>query len=92
MPLLFWETIQSAKAAGMRELDLGRSDLENEGLLQFKGHLGAACSTITYYRYPARAPAGVVRSWASGKLRFGLSHLPDWGLVPLGTFFYRHLG
>ena len=92
MPLLFWETIQRAKAAGFRELDLGRSDLDNDGLLQFKNHLGAACSSISYYRYPAQAPASAIRSWASGTLRSGLSYLPDWGLVPLGTLFYKHLG
>ena len=92
MPLLFWETIQRAKAAGMRELDLGRSDLENEGLVQFKGHLGAVCSSISYYRYPPREPAGQARVWASDTIRDGLSHLPDWGLVPIGKFLYKHLG
>jgi hypothetical protein len=92
MPLLFWETIQRAKAVGMRELDLGRSDLNNEGLLQFKGHLGTVCSRISYYRYPPQAPASRVRSWASGTIRDGLSHLPEWGLVPIGKFLYKHLG
>jgi len=92
MPLLFWRAIQSAKEAGLQELDLGRSDLGNEGLFQFKGHLGAACSRISYYRYPAQAPASSVRSWAGGTLRSLLSHFPDWGLVPIGKYFYKHLG
>jgi lipid II:glycine glycyltransferase (peptidoglycan interpeptide bridge formation enzyme) len=92
MPLLFWETIQRAKQAGLRELDLGRSDLDNAGLVQFKGHLGAACSSIAYYRYPAPAPASSVRNWASGTVRYGLSLLPDWGLIPIGNFLYKHLG
>jgi lipid II:glycine glycyltransferase (peptidoglycan interpeptide bridge formation enzyme) len=92
MPLLFWETIQRAKAAGLREFDLGRSELGNEGLVQFKGHLGATCSSIRYYRYPAQAKAGAVRCWASGTVRSGLSHLPDWGLVPVGKLLYKHLG
>jgi hypothetical protein len=92
MPLLFWETIQRAKQAGLRVLDLGRSELDNPGLVQFKEHLGAVRSSISYYRYPAQAPVGRVRSWASGTIRNGLSHLPDWGLVPIGNLLYRHLG
>ena len=92
MPLLFWETIQRAKQAGLREFDLGRSEVDNEGLVQFKEHLGAVGSTINYYRYPAQAPASRVQSWASDTLRNGLSHLPDWGLVPIGKFLYKHLG
>ncbi len=92
MPLLFWETIQRAKQAGLRVLDLGRSELDNPGLVQFKEHLGTVRSSISYYRYPAQAPAGRVRSWASGTIRTGLSHLPDWGLVPIGNLLYRHLG
>ena len=92
MPLLFWETIQRAKAAGLRVFDLGRSDWDNEGLVQFKGHLGATCSSINYYRYPVEAPPSRARNWASGTLRYGLSHLPGWGLVPVGKFLYKHLG
>jgi CelD/BcsL family acetyltransferase involved in cellulose biosynthesis len=92
MPLLFWETIQRAKAAGMRELDLGRSELDNPGLVQFKEHLGAARSALSYYRYPVQAPASRALRWAGGAFRFGLSHLPDWGLVPIGNILYKHLG
>jgi hypothetical protein len=92
MPLLFWETIQRAKQAGLRELDLGRSDWDNAGLVQFKEHLGATRSSINYFRYPAQAPASDVRNWASGTIRSGLSHLPDWGLVLIGRFLYKHLG
>lgn len=92
MPFLFWETIQRAKRVGLRELDLGRSDSDNQGLVRFKSHLGATCSSVTYYRYPPTVPVGSIRRWASGTLRCGLSHLPEWGLVPMGKFLYKHLG
>jgi hypothetical protein len=39
-----------------------------------------------------KAPAGAIRNWASGTFRSGLSHLPGWGLVPVGKFLYKHLG
>ncbi len=42
--------------AGSRMLDLGRSDVDQPGLIAFKDHLGATQSTLTYYRYPKRAP------------------------------------
>ena len=35
-PFLFWKTIQEAKAEGMSQLDLGRSDLHNEGSMASK--------------------------------------------------------
>ena len=40
-PLLFWKVIQGEKSRGLRWLDLGRSELDNEGLITFKDRLGA---------------------------------------------------
>ena len=53
MPFLFWRAIQEAKARGIEELDLGRSDLDQPGLIAFKDHLGATRTTLTYYTSPA---------------------------------------
>ena len=92
MPLLFWTAIQEAKEAGFRELDLGRSDLDNSGLVQFKGHLGATCSSLSYYRYPANAETGQVRSWGARAARSLFSRVPDSVLLPMGKLLYRHLG
>ena len=52
MPFLFWQAIQGAKLAGLERLDLGRSDLDQPGLIAFKDHLGAGSSRVAYYRYP----------------------------------------
>ena len=38
MPFLFWRVIQDARARGFEELDLGRSDLDQPGLIAFKDH------------------------------------------------------
>ena len=38
--LLFWKTIQEAKENGFDELEMGRSDVDNLGLIAFKEHWG----------------------------------------------------
>ncbi len=53
--LLFWKTIQEAKASGFEELEMGRSDVDNPGLVAFKEHLGASGKLISYWTYPQGA-------------------------------------
>lgn len=91
MALLFWRTIQEGKELGIHELDLGRSDLEGQGLIAFKDHLGAASSTLNYYRYPPQsAGSGMLRRVAFIPKLF--AHLPDSCLRAAGKIFYRHVG
>jgi len=52
---LFWEGIKLAKARGLQWIDLGSSGLEQEGLILFKNHTGAARQEIRHYGY---APPG----------------------------------
>jgi hypothetical protein len=92
MPLLFWNAIQEAKQSGYEELDFGRSEMDNEGLVQFKGHFGAECLRLTYYRSPAPVTGGLSRNWGSRATRHILSRVPDSVLVPVGNLLYRHLG
>ena len=92
MPLLFWKAIQEAKQLGALEFDLGRSDLDNEGLARFKTHLGAACSRITYYRCPPPPPPTRLRNRTAALTRSAVSRLPDWGLASLGSILYKHIG
>src|SRR5262249_27737023 len=44
MPLLFWQAIEGGKALGLGKFDLGRSDVDDQGLITFKNHLGATSS------------------------------------------------
>ena len=89
--LLFWRTIQEAKAGGFGSLDLGRSDLENRGLVMFKERWGAKRSTVNYWRYPAQAatskPENVIKHF-----KRVVSLAPEKSLVLLGNLFYRHIG
>jgi hypothetical protein len=91
MPRLFWQAIQDAKSEQLLELDLGRSDQNNEGLTQFKNHLGAAKSSLQYWRSPGAC--GVAsEGLASPIARHFLTGLPDRLFRLAGELFYRHVG
>jgi len=92
MPFLFWRAIQDAKLRGFTQLDLGRSDLDQPGLIAFKNHLGAAQSLLTYYRYPARKSEKITTHWMSHAVRRIFAHLPDPALDAAGRILYKHLG
>lgn len=90
-PLLFWRTIQEAKSSGMKEFDLGRSEISNAGLVKFKDHWGATRSELNYWRYPAQA-AGLGPEHAIKYVRRFISILPDTPLVMFGRLLYPHIG
>lgn len=90
MPLLFWEVIKDARSREIETLDLGRSDLDNPGLITFKDRLGARASDLTYFR----SPAGAYRAPGAGS---GLSKriaamLPDPLFAAVGRLLYPHVG
>lgn len=93
MPFLLWRTIQEAKNEGMRQFDLGRSDMDNEGLITFKDRLGATKTTMTYWRCSARALADSSRpAWLTSVAEDVFARLPDTALVALGRLLYREIG
>jgi hypothetical protein len=93
MPFLLWRTIEGAKKTGLEEFDLGRSDTENSGLADFKGHLGASRSNLTYYRYPAsRAELAGSDSWKMRTAKRVFFHMPDRLLTTAGSLLYKHIG
>lgn len=68
-PFLFWKTIQEAKNEGMSRLDLGRSEVDDTGLVTFKARLGASRVELTYYRLvPTNVQAGSWQLAAGSKL------------------------
>lgn len=91
MAFLFWKTIQEAKDNGLEELDMGRSDADNLGLIAFKEHWGAVGTPLTYWAYPdqpARHPSG----WQKSLARQIVSAAPDLALETIGRLLYRHVG
>lgn len=92
MPFLFWRLIEESKTAGAEQLDLGRTDLDNEGLVEFKDRFGTTRRRITYLRYPETArKKGLVESYLPPTRRL-FSVLPDALSSRIGQLLYRHIG
>jgi CelD/BcsL family acetyltransferase involved in cellulose biosynthesis len=92
MPFLFWRAIQEAQAQGIQELDLGRSDPDQPGLIAFKDHLGAAKTTLTYYARPERRASAPHSGRLARLARKLVPALPDALLDWTGRLLYKHLG
>lgn len=90
--LLFWRTIMEAKAKGFEQFDLGRSDTNNPGLVEFKDRWAAERSILSYRRYPVQSIAPEERKWAGWVIRRLVSSAPDASLITLGNLLYRHIG
>jgi CelD/BcsL family acetyltransferase involved in cellulose biosynthesis len=91
MPFLFWRAIEGAKANGASTFDLGRSDMENAGLIAFKERLGALPRTMTYVRTAAR-PRRQAPRWRLRVPGQILARMPDRLFVAAGRLLYPHIG
>jgi hypothetical protein len=91
MPFLFWRLIEESKATGVEELDLGRSDLDNQGLIVFKDRFGTTKRVLTYYRCSLRETQETETTWDSPAIRLCFSLLPDPLLAVAGKILYRHM-
>jgi lipid II:glycine glycyltransferase (peptidoglycan interpeptide bridge formation enzyme) len=91
MALLFWNAIQQAKANGLEELDMGRSDIANAGLITFKEHWGAERLAVNYWRYPPKSASSNPERLIKYAKKI-ISVAPDQALVMLGNLLYRHVG
>ncbi|MGA7400706.1 MAG: peptidoglycan bridge formation glycyltransferase FemA/FemB family protein, partial [Candidatus Sulfotelmatobacter sp.] len=82
--LLFWKTIQDAKERGLEELEMGRSDIDNHGLVAFKERWGASRKTISYWTYPKKESTEV-SVWNKKMSRKIVSVIPDLALEAVGN-------
>ncbi len=92
MPFLFWRLIEESKASGAEEIDFGRSDLDNDGLITFKDRFGTTRKLIKYFRYPQAGTAETESRWDSQTMRQLFSIVPDALLPTVGRLLYRHIG
>jgi hypothetical protein len=90
MQLLLWKSIEEAKSVGLSEFDMGRSDLNNDGLITFKDRWGAGRSELVYLQYrrvrPSRPTALLARI-----ARQVASLAPNALVGTAGKALYRHL-
>ena len=92
MPLLFWRLVEESKASGAEQIDCGRSDLNNDGLIVFKDRLGTRRKLLTYYRYTRIERRGMATLRDSQTVRQLFSFLPDAISAAAGRVLYRHMG
>ena len=92
IPFLLWKTIVEAKAAGLTCLDLGRSDVDNSGLIAFKDRWGAKSSKLAYLRWSRKQASNVAGRHSSRMIKQVFAMMPDVVLKTMGRILYRHVG
>lgn len=92
MPYLFWRLIEESKSEEADQIDLGRTETENRGLIDFKDRLGASRRRISYLRYPTGVRAAAIQSFGLGAMRWLSSSSPNSVLAGMGRLVYRHFG
>jgi lipid II:glycine glycyltransferase (peptidoglycan interpeptide bridge formation enzyme) len=92
MQMLLWKAIQDAKKEGLCELDMGRSESNNSGLVTFKDRWGATRTKLVYWRYP-RSRFHSIRSATQGSFsKRVFACMPDSLLVATGRVLYKYMG
>jgi hypothetical protein len=90
MPLLMWNAIQEAKDIGAEELDMGRSDCDNLGLISFKEKFGAVGKPLFYWNNSTR-PRATLDIQEKALLHRLVPMTPDFFLEMAGKLLYRHM-
>jgi len=91
--LVMWEAIQWYSQNGYKNLCFGRTEPENQGLLQFKSGWGTTEQQINYYRYDLKKG-----SFVSGSSKVAGFHNKIFRNLPLpllkrvGSVLYKHVG
>ena len=91
--LVMWEAIQWYSQNGYKNLCFGRTEPENQGLIQFKSGWGTTEQQINYYRYDLNKGSFVpgsskVRGFQNKIFR----NMPLPILNRIGSILYKHVG
>jgi CelD/BcsL family acetyltransferase involved in cellulose biosynthesis len=92
--LLLWRAMHLGAEAGHRSLDLGRCELDNEGLRRFKLLWGAREERIGYYHYPSNPGGTALLQARPARLALSLfvRHAPAFALQAAGGLLYGNFG
>jgi hypothetical protein len=91
--LVMWEGIKWYSQNGFKSLCFGRTEPENQGLIQFKSGWGTTDQQINYYRYDLKKGSFV--SGSSKVLGFHnkiFKNMPIPILKKVGSILYKHIG
>jgi hypothetical protein len=92
---LLWEAIKRAHAEGMSIFDLGRTDVDNDGLMTFKNRWGTTVVDLPQFFYSnGKDPGQRVPKQLVGNscFRRACRALPTPAFTALGRLCYRHMG
>jgi len=92
MPWLLWKAVSAAKCSGALKFDMGRTEENNSGLLNFKNHWVAAPKKLTYWKYPHASFFDSTDGWGTRAAKSIFSYMPPSLLTIAGRLIYRHIG
>jgi lipid II:glycine glycyltransferase (peptidoglycan interpeptide bridge formation enzyme) len=91
--LVMWEAIKFYGRTGFESLCFGRTEPENQGLIQFKSGWGAKQETVNYYRYHLLNNKFVISNTKEVILHTRIfKFLPVALLKFIGELAYKHIG
>jgi hypothetical protein len=91
-PWLLWRAIVAAKSRGATKFDLGRTEEDNVGLLEFKNHWVPQPIPLVYWRFPVDFSFDLAGSWQLKAAQLVFSCMPNSLLTFAGKVIYRHIG
>ncbi len=91
--LVMWEAIRWYSGSSYKSLCFGRTEPENQGLIQFKSGWGTTEQPIHYYQYDLRTNSFVSSSSkVTGLHNKIFRNLPTPILNTIGSILYKHVG
>jgi len=91
--LVMWEAIKLCCQNGYKSFCFGRTEPENQGLIQLKSGWGTTEQQINYYRYDFRKEGFVnSQSKVTGFYNKIFRKMPSPLLRTIGSIFYKHVG
>ena len=92
VPLLLWRAIVAAKSAGSRVFDLGRTEIDDQGLIKFKNHWSSTSERVSYWKFPAASAQTTFQDLGMKTVKRMCAHMPGPLLTMVGRLLYPHVG
>ena len=92
MPFLLWRAMQEEFRSGAKDFDLGRSEIDNHGLIHFKSKFGTERRECCYKVYPAKHSPTMDKDWRITWAKNIFAMLPEKALIYAGSLIYPHIG
>lgn len=90
--LVMWEAIKWYRNRDYEILSLGRTEMDNPGLLRYKRGWRAEERPLRYFRYDYKDRTYVAKRPGRTSYQKALSRFPGWLLQTIGRLMYRHVG